>query len=139
MENAGQRDAGDIIDRLTIAQLKAERIGTEECTKELEAFTHERFLLITKHPEHNWEKIINYMYDINNFIWVLESGLKSGKEKLPVPDYLLDEKNNDGMAKVGLTSMLIRNFNHLRVQFKNIINDMVQEGWENVKQNHLSE
>jgi len=134
-----ERDAGDIIDRLTIAQLKNERIGTEENKKEFDAFTHERFLLITKHPELNWDQIIDYMYDLNNFIWVLESGLKSGKEKLPVPHYLLDEKNNEGMAKVGLTSMLIRNFNHLRVKFKNMINNMVKEGYQDVKQNHLSE
>jgi len=134
-----ERDAGDIIDRLTIAKLKKERIGTEENKREYDAFKHERFLLITKHPELDWEQIINYMYDLNDFIWVLESGLKSGKEKLPVPEYLLDEKNSEGMAKVGLTSMLIRNFNHLRVKFKNLINGMVQEGFQDVKQNHLSE
>jgi len=134
-----ERDAGDVIDRLTIAQLKSERIGTEENKKEFDAFTHERFLLVTKHPELNWEQIINYMLDINNFIWVLESGLKSGKEKLPVPHYLLDEENNVAMGKIGLTTILIRNFNHLRVKFKNLINDMVKEGWQDSKSNHLSE
>ena len=29
--------------------------------------------------------------------------------------------------------MLIRNFNHLRVKFKNMINDMVKEGYQDVK------
>ena len=134
-----ERDAGDIIDRLTIAKLKSERIGTEENKKEYDAFCHEQFLLITKYPELNWEQIINYMYDINNFIWVLESGLKSGKEKLPVPHYLMDEENNTGLSRIGLTTMLIRNFNHLRVQFKNIVNNLVKEGWQDAKRNHLSE
>lgn len=134
-----ERDAGDIIDRLTIAQLKTERIGTDENKKEFAAFNRERSILMTKHPRLNWDQIIQYMYDINNFIWILESGLKSGKEKLKVPHYILDEENTEGLAKVGLTSVLIRNFNHLRVQFKNLINDMAQEGWQDTKSDHLSE
>lgn len=134
-----KRDCGDIIDRFTIAWLKKDRIGTEENKKEYDAFKHEIFLLATSKPEYDWDQIVKFMYDLNDFIWILESGLKSGKEKLPVPTYLLDEKNSEGLAKVGLTSMLIRNFNHLRVQFKNIINNMVKEGWQDSKQDHLSE
>lgn len=133
------RDVADIIDRYTIAKLKNERIGTEENKKEFGAFKHQIFLLVTKHPEYDWDQIVKFLYDVNDFIWVLESGLKSGKEQLPVSDYLLDEKNNEGLAKVGLTSMLIRNFNHLRVGFKNLINTMLKEGFIDIKSNHLSE
>ena len=133
------RDAGDIIDRYTIAKLKAERIGTEENKKEYEAFKKEANSLFIKHPDYDWVQISKFMYDVNNFIWILESGLKSGKEELPIPEYLLAEGNKEGLAKVGLISMLVRNFNHLRVSFKNIINKLVHEGWQDVKKNHLSE
>jgi hypothetical protein len=134
-----ERDAADIVDRFTIAWLKNERIGTEENQKEYDAFKHQIFLLTTRLPQYDWDQIVQFMYDVNNFIWVLESGLKSGKETLPVPIYLLDEKNKEGLSKVGLVSILLRNFNHLRVAFKNIINHLVHEGFQDEKRQHLSE
>ena len=131
------RDTGDIIDRYTIAWLKKDRIGTEDNQKEYDAFRHEVFLLVTKHPNHDWDQIVQFMYDINDFIWQLEAGLKSGQERLNNPHYILDEHNRDSLSKIGVTAILNRNFNNLRVRFKNLVNKMVKEGWQDVKKDHV--
>jgi len=83
----------------------------------------------------DWAKML---YDINNFIWVLESGLKSGKEALANPHYLLDDSNTPALVKIGTTSMLIRNFNHIRVASKNLINKLCCDGYQDAKKDHLS-
>lgn len=79
------------------------------------------------------------MYSINDFIWQLEAGLKGGKEELRNPHYILDRENRDTLAKIGTTTILIRNFNHLRVGLKNIINIMTKTGFQDIKKAHLSE
>ena len=133
-----KRDAGDILDRWSIAKLKADRIGTEDNKKEFEAFEVAVKDLQDGYNWIQWEQLSKMMYDINDFIWQLESGLKSGKETLKNSVYLLDEVNNPVLAKIGLTTILIRNFNHLRVSLKNIINKMMGEGFQDTKKEHLS-
>lgn len=133
------RDAGDILDRYSIAVLKTERIKTEENKKERKAFAKEFNKLIKKHPKYKWEQLFNYMKDINDFIWQLEAGLKSGKEALKNPHYILDSANKKALANIGATTIIIRNFNSLRVNFKNIINHLVKEGFQDIKKEHLSE
>jgi len=134
------RDCGDIIDRLTIAELKTKRIGTEENFKEFHAF-EKAFVeeIKTQYPQFPWDSIKTLMLSINDSIWQLESGLKSGKEELKNPIYLLDEDNKEVLSKIGLTTILIRNFNNLRVQLKNLINTLTKTGFIDVKKNHLSE
>ena len=83
--------------------------------------------------------MLGLIHDINDFIWQLESGLKSGKEELKDITYLFSEENRDALAKIGMATILIRNYNHLRVKLKNYINTLVHEGFQDVKQNHLSE
>ena len=133
------RDISDILDRWSIAKLKTERIGTEENKRELEAFDAELLKIQSKYPQYDWSQWCDLMIDINNFIWQLESGLKSGKEKLENPIYLLDEKNQKALANIGLTSVLIRNFNHIRVAYKNMINKIMETGFQDKKSSHLSE
>ena len=134
-----ERDIGDILDRWSISFLKKERIGSEESKKEFEAFTVALAEIRIKCPQFDWEQLSKFMKDINDFIWILESGLRSGKEKLNNPFYIMDTENNDTLAKIGLTSMIIRNFNHLRVSYKNIINKLVGTGFQDQKKDHLSE
>lgn len=134
-----ERDIGDVLDRWAIARLKAERIGNDENHKEYDAFCVEMKAIGERFPEYDWQQISKQMYDINEFIWQLESGLKSGKESLQNPQYLLDKSNKDALANIGTTTILIRNFNHLRVGFKNIVNRLVGTGFQDIKMNHLSE
>jgi hypothetical protein len=133
------RDVGDIIDRWSIAKLKAERIGTDDNKKELEAFEKALTEVCGNFSQFDWMQFKQMMLDINDFIWQLEAGLKSGKEKLHNSYYLLDEQNSEVLARIGLTTILIRNFNHLRVNFKNIVNKLTGTGFMDIKKNHLSE
>jgi len=133
------RDPGDIIDRWSISKLKAERIGSAENKREHEAFSNALGELISKNKNIEWDKITKLMYSINDFIWQFESGLKSGKEKLENPHYILDELNERALANIGAATIIIRNFNHLRVEFKNLINGMLKTGFQDKKENHLSE
>ena len=134
-----QRDAADIIDRWSIAKLKAERIGTTENRKEYAAFDAELEKLIKKHPQYKWTQFTKMMLDINDFIWQLEAGTKSGKERLSDPYYLFDDTNEKVLAKIGACSILLRNFNHIRIGLKNIINELTKEGFQDTKKNHISE
>lgn len=134
-----ERDVGDILDRWSIAKLKAERIGNDENEKERDAFDKEMKHIGDRYADYDWQQISKLMYDINDFIWQLEAGLKSGKESLQNPHYILDKSNKDALANIGTTTILIRNFNHLRVGFKNIINRLVGTGFQDIKRNHLSE
>jgi len=134
-----ERDVGDILDRWSIAKLKAERISNEENKRESEAFDSEMKNVGGRFPKYDWQQISRLMYDINDFIWQLEAGLKSGKEALENPHYILDKNNKEALANIGATTILIRNFNHLRVGFKNFINKLVGTGFQDIKKNHLSE
>lgn len=132
-----ERDSGDLVDRWSIAKLKAERIGSDESKDEAQSFGIEVTSLVTATPE--LEAFCELLYSINDYIWQLEAGLKGGKEELVDKNYILSKKNDEANAKIGATTILIRNFNDLRVQVKNIINKKMGEGFQDKKSNHLSE
>lgn len=132
------RDLGDVLDRYSIASLKKERIGSEESIKEYEAFNKMFEEIKNKYVQYDIEQWYRLMKHINNSIWQLESGLKSGKEELANPTYLLDKRNTYSLTNIGVTTILIRDFNSIRVSFKNIINKIVGEGFQDLKSNHLS-
>ena len=134
-----KRDAGDILDRWSIAKLKSERIGTEDNKKEYEAFCRALVKLTDKHSRIPWSMMKSLMVFVNASIWQLESGLKSGKEELDEPEYLFDPNNEMTLSRIGIMTILIRNFNHIRVQLKNILNTIVKEGYMDIKSDHLSE
>lgn len=141
-----ERDTGDIIDRYTIAKLKAERIGDDEHKRELQSFEHiinkikENIFVDSRQgkPVFHIDSYIKMMYDINDFIWQLEAGLKGGKEELVDPYYILHDKNEKVLAKIGVTAILNRHFNHLRISLKNIINEQLGEGFQDKKKDHVS-
>lgn len=137
--NPRERDTGDVLDRWSIAKLKSERIGTEDNKKEFESFILALNDIRKKYPYFDWPQICDLMLFINDSIWQLESGLKSGKEELKEPYYILSDKNEKPLSKIGATTILIRNFNHIRVQFKNLINKLTNEGFQDIKKSHLSE
>jgi len=118
-----QRDLGDILDRMSIAELKVKRIGNEEQKKEFSSFQESYQELKKEYSNFSLDSWYKMMLNVNDFIWQLESGLKSGKEELANPTYLLDRRNINALGNIGVTSLLIRNFNLIRVSFKNIINE----------------
>jgi hypothetical protein len=120
------RDAGDIVDRLCIAQLKAERIGTPETKKEFREFWEGLFTHILIHPSIDWWEIVNRLYNIHKSIWDLEADIRQAK---------LD---ND-VKEVGWRALHIRDYNKLRVELKNHLNRLVGEGFIDIKKDHASE
>ena len=120
------RDAGDIIDRLSIAQLKTERVGSPENKNEFRECWEGLFTHILIHPEIEWWKIINELYEYNRHIWDLEADIRQAK---------LD---NDEM-EVGRRAIQIREYNKQRVRIKNQINKLFGEGFPDTKRDHISE
>ena len=121
-----ERDAGDILDRYSIARLKFERIGVEENKKEYDAFSPEVKKLQEKYLSIPIEMFAELLYKINAMIWDLEADLRQGK---------LD----GALSEVGRRAIGIREHNTLRVHVKNILNTCVQEGFIDVKKQHISE
>lgn len=119
------RDTGDVIDRYSIARLKGERIGNNENKKEYETFGLALQEIIGKHPNVPLLMFSNLLYKINTMIWDLESDLRQGK---------LD----GALSEVGRRAIEIREHNNLRVQIKNIINFILQEGFQDIKFEHVS-
>jgi hypothetical protein len=134
-----KRDVGDILDRWSIAKLKFERIGTVHNKREFHAFEDAIKEVKKQYKKLPWGQICEMMCSINDFIWQLEAGLKGGKEELKNPHYLMDVMNTDTLAKIGTTTILIRNFNHLRVDLKNVVNTLTNTGFLDKKKDHLSE
>ena len=112
-----KRDLGDIIDRASIACLKAERIKEQESIREWEYFKRH----VKRH-----KMFFDLMKSINAMIWDLEADLRQGKL--------------DGvLSEVGRRAIAIREHNNLRVQLKNIINSIHKDGFLDIKRNHISE
>jgi len=120
------RDAGDIIDRASIAKLKATRIGEKENQREWYAFEEELQLLVNKYPKMCIAMFFELLFKINAMIWDLEADLRQGK---------LD----GALSEVGRRAIAIREHNNLRVQTKNIINNLLNEGFLDIKKSHISE
>lgn len=139
MPKALIRDAGDVVDRLSISQLKSERIGSDESNREYLALTEAFIEMKASNTNIVWDKVYSMMLEINKSIWALEAAMKSGKELLPNGNYLDDPKNEEVLASIGKNAILIRNINNLRVQLKNLINATIGEGFQDSKSDHLSE
>lgn len=111
----------ELCDRLSIATLKKERIGEQECIDEYN---------VLKYELKNDIKLIPYikkLYEINKCIWDLEAAIRQGKI------------GTLGLEEVGKRAILIRNFNNQRVKTKNEITKLTKDGFIDIKRNHCSE
>lgn len=115
---------GEILDRYSIAILKKERANAEnqqeieDLTKEIESYksTHNEFV----------EELIGKLIEINGKIWDLESDIRKGKE------------GELGLEEVGRRAIKIREFNKIRVGYKNDTVEVFGEGYKDIKMNHAS-
>lgn len=116
----------EILDRLSIIQLKIERIGEPHLIKEKDEYEkavkefEKRGVRIKK----EWLKDL---YEINGKIWDFESDIRKGKEK------------ELGLEEVGRRAILIREWNKKRVAIKNKIVEATNSGFKDVKMNHASQ
>ncbi len=120
------RDPGDILDRFSISFLKMERIAEDTSKQEHNWFTEGLDELIKRCPNYDWHQFANYLYKINGLIWDLEADMRKGQ---------LD----DDLEEVGKRAIEIRKLNSLRVGFKNIVNKLIGEGIQDIKQDHISQ
>jgi len=120
------RDAGDIVDRLCIAQLKAERIGTPQTKKEFKEFWEGLFPHMLINPQIEWWEIISNLYQVHRNIWELEADIRQAKM----------DKN---VEEVGFRALQIRDYNRIRIELKNRLNQLTGEGFLEIKKDHGSE
>ena len=115
---------GEILDRYSIAILKKERASAEnqqeidDLTQEIESYkeTHEEFI----------NDKIDKLIEINGMIWDLESDIRKGRE------------GELGLEEVGRRAIKIREFNKIRVGYKNDVVEVFGEGYKDIKMNHAS-
>lgn len=116
----------ELLDRLVIVRLKAERIGDKKkkeelefYNKELENYRKKGFII-----KNEWLK---KLYEVNGKIWDLEADIRKGKE------------GELGLEEVGRRAIEIRNLNKTRISIKNEITEITGSGFKDVKVNHASE
>jgi hypothetical protein len=115
---------GEILDRYSIAILKKERASAEN-QQEIEDLTQEIELYKETHEEFINEKI-DKLIEINGMIWDLESDIRKGRE------------GELGLEEVGRRAIKIREFNKIRVGYKNDVVEVFGEGYKDIKMNHAS-
>jgi hypothetical protein len=114
----------EILDRYSIAILKKERASAENQQE-----IHDLELEIEKYKINSPEFInnkIDQLIEINGKIWDLESDIRKGKE------------GELGLEEVGRRAIIIREFNKIRVGYKNDVVELFGEGYKDIKMNHAS-
>jgi hypothetical protein len=115
---------GEILDRYSIAVLKKERASADN-EIELNDLSQEIEVYKQKDSEFINHKI-NQLIEINGMIWDLESDIRKGKE------------GELGLEEVGRRAIKIREFNKIRVGYKNDVVEVFGEGYKDIKMNHAS-
>ena len=112
---------GELIDRLVIARIKAEKLGLH--TNELQWYEQavQNFDISSIHND------IQELKEAHLKIWEMESLLKSG----------LDEKLS--LNEIGKRAIAIRNYNRERIVIKNKISRKMNCNVVEIKKDHLSE
>ena len=109
----------EIADRYSIALLKQERAAADNAaeinTLHKELIQYEDVMLF-----------VSKLKEINGKIWDLESDIRKGKE------------GELGLEEVGRRAIQIREFNKIRVGYKNEMVQIYGEGFEDIKMNHAS-
>jgi hypothetical protein len=111
----------ELLDRLTIARVKHQRIGNNQI--ELDFYNTQSKDLDLSLVEHE----LTALQQIHNEIWNLEKELKSGRE------------NELPLEEIGRRAIKIRDWNNKRVAIKNSIAEKLCCPVREIKKDHLSE
>ena len=118
-----QQSLGDIIDKMSILMMKVYH-GEEDAFEEL---TSLRKGLMSSDVDGNFILSCLRLGHINKEIWNLENEIRKGGEgKL-------------GLEEVGRRAIEIRNLNRKRINYKNLINQLTNKGFKEIKVDHLSQ
>jgi len=112
----------DLLDKISILQLKVEKIGEESCKQEL------KYLMdnLSDYKFDECDKYIKRLRSVNNRIWEMEADIRSGKE------------GSLSLEEVGRRAIGIRNLNKFRIRIKNEIVEKTNKGFKDIKINHGS-
>ena len=116
----------ELLDRLVIVRLKAERIGDKEKERELQFYMKE----LEDYKKKGFaikDEWLERLYNINGKIWDLEADIRKGKE------------GELGLSEVGKRAIEIRNLNKIRISIKNEITEVTGSGFKDIKVNHASQ
>ena len=117
----------DILDRMSIVQLKIERIGLPESQKELETLKESLKKFKEKGVEIK-EEWLDELYEINKKEWNLLGEMNQERKK-EQRDY----------AKIGELYIRTEEMNKKRAEAKNKIIEETGVGFKEIKKNHPSE
>ena len=117
----------ELCDRLTIAQLKLERLSDDEINKSELQKQIEYYESGVDTKNKTLVALILDLHVINGKMWDAEYAIRKG----------LDE--DLGLEEIGRRALKIRDLNRVRVQIKNNITDVVgQPEFKDCKMNHAS-
>lgn len=117
----------ELCDRLTIAQLKRERLPDEEIDKDGLQKQIEYYETGVDMSQLKLVSLILDLHDINGQMWDAEYAIRKG----------LDD--DLGLEEIGRRALKIRDLNRLRVAIKNQITELVgQPEFADCKMNHAS-
>lgn len=117
----------ELCDRLTIAQLKLERLSDDEINKSELQKQIEYYESGVDTKNKVLVKLVLDLHEINGKMWDAEYAIRKG----------LDE--DLGLKEIGRRALKIRDLNRVRVKVKNEITDVVgQPEFKDCKMNHAS-
>jgi len=120
----------EIIDRLSIVTLKKNHDSENlEILKEWDIYNSEfiTYCIRNKELEVTLVNAQEQLFEINGKIWTLESDIRKGKE------------NELGLEEVGRRAIAIRELNKQRINVKNAITVLTNQGHKEIKIDHASE
>lgn len=118
----------DIMDRMSILQLKEENLGQKTVEgADYREYYHRYTLSLDVVLQESLDALLTNLYIINGKIWNLEADIRQGKEGLL------------GLEEVGRRALAIRDFNGERIRLKNEITDLVKGKYKEIKIDHASQ
>lgn len=118
----------DIMDRMSILQLKEERLTLILIeAADYRAFYQRYVKGVNIATRGKLDTLLMNLYVINGKIWDLEADIRQGKEGIL------------GLEEVGRRALAIRDFNGERIRLKNEITELVGEKYKEIKIDHASQ
>lgn len=122
-----EKSIAEIIDGYAIAKIKSERIVSPITRIRLEQFEDAVVKLKERYPALAWDLIIKAFIDVNSAIWKYEAAIRQG---------IVD----DNPLFISSRTILVREFNQLRVGMGNMISIFMHEDEAiNLKKDHPSQ
>ena len=123
----------EIIDRISIAKLKVERVGEPQCIEELEAYEKELQRFKDKGVVINTQQIDD-LYRVNGKLWDLEWDVR----EIANAEDPWKEAEKIGLKELGKRAFKVWEANKQRAILKNQIAEETGEGFKEVKIDHAA-